>query len=95
MKSYYDDYDYFVNIDIENFIERYDDCNNPVYHTKYKPITNHQISYIEMYVSKPSYNYVEDKDEDEDTDDYIIRMKKIISHTFSLTVLGVVVYILL
>jgi hypothetical protein len=93
MKSYNDDYDYFVNIDIENFIERYDDCNNPVYHTKYKPITNHEISYIEMYVSKPSYNYVEDTDED--TEHYSIGIKKIISHTFSLTVLGLVMYILL
>ena len=28
----YTDYDYFINIDTENYIERYDDHNNAIYY---------------------------------------------------------------
>jgi hypothetical protein len=35
MNSHYNtDYDYFINIDTENYIERYDDQNNAIYYKR-------------------------------------------------------------
>lgn len=68
MNSHYNtDYDYFINIDTENYIKMYDDDNNPIYYKTDIYIQPHLIynnypmeidtSYQNNYAMQPDTPY--------------------------------------